>query len=528
MKKSLVVLLAAAAVALLAFAGCGKTASEPEAKEKVKLSLHIMSKCPYGVQVANAVKPVKDKLGNALDLEINFIGNEKDGSWMPMHGETELKGDKIAVCMKKYAPKQALDLMFCMNKEYRKIPETFDACASELKLDAAKIKGCAEGEEGKNLVEESYKFSKSKNASGSPTIFLNDQPYRGGRGTNDFLRALCAEFKTAKPQVCSEIPEPKKVHAVLLTDKRCPTCRVQGLVPQLKSFFPGLEEEILDYSEPKGKEEYDKYAAAGQKLLPIIALDPVAKEDEGFEKVARWIEEGAGKLFLRVGAKFDPTKEICDNQIDDTGNGKIDCADDDCKEAVVCRKEIPGRVDLFVMSQCPYGVMALNAMKDVMKAFKGDKLDFHVNYIANETGDGKFQSLHGQGEVDENIRELCAIKHYPKDYMDYIWCRNENIRSNEWKQCAKGKIKADVIEKCFNGDEGKKLHSENIKLGNTLGIGGSPTWFINNKFQGGGVAAPAIQKMICDHNPNFKGCAEANKILPPEDGKAPQPQGSCG
>ena len=211
--------------------------------------------------------------------------------------------------------------------------------------------------------------------------------------------------------------------------------------------------------------------------------------------------------------------------MDDTGNGKVDCADNDCKEEMICRKEIPARVDLFVMSQCPYGVMALNAMKEVFEAFKGDKLDFHVNYIANETEPGKFQALHGQGEVDENIRELCAIKHYPKDYMDYIWCRNENIRGTDWQKCATGKIKADVIEKCFNGGEGVKLHSENIKIGNAIGIGGSPTWLINNKFQGGGVAANDIQRQICAHNPNLKGCA-ADKAI--KAGDKPAPQGGCG
>lgn len=505
---------------------CGEQ-KEPEAKEKVKLSFHVMSKCPYGVQVMNGIAPTLEKLGNAVDFELNYIGYEKDGGWMPMHGETERKGDKLFLCAKKHMPKDYMKLIVCMNKESRKIPDNFDVCVSELGLNVSATKACADGEEGENILLESYKFSKEKGASGSPTIFLADKPYRGGRTSNDFLRAICAEYKEFKPEVCNTIPEPAKIKVTIVTDKRCPQCRADGLVGQLKGMFPGLIPEIVDYADEAGKTAYQKFAAEGQKLLPIVAFDPAVEKEEEYQKISRWAVKSNSAIFLRVGSKFDPTKEICDNGIDDTGNGKIDCADEDCKEEMVCRKEIPARVDLFVMSQCPYGVMALNAMKDVFEAFKGDKLDFHVNYIANEVEPGKFNSLHGQGEVDENIRELCAIKHYPKNYMDYIWCRNENIRSSEWKTCAKGAIKADVIEKCFNGEEGKKLHSENIKIGNQIGIGGSPTWIINNKFQGGGVDAVSIQRQICAHNEKLKGCAK-DKIIVPKEGEKPAPQGGCG
>jgi len=73
-------------------------------------------------------------------------------------------------------------------------------------------------------------------------------------------------------------------------------------------------------------------------------------------------------------------------------------------------------------------------MKEVLDAF-GKDIQFNINFIASAAGDG-FQSLHGQGEVDEDIRELCAITKYAKDmkYMDYIWCRNQDIKG-DWKKC---------------------------------------------------------------------------------------------
>jgi len=98
------------------------------------------------------------------------------------------------------------------------------------------------------------------------------------------------------------------------------------------------------------------------------------------------------------------------------------------------KSDVP-KVQLFVMSQCPYGVQAENAIKPVLDALK-DKISFELRFIANSDGKGGFTSLHGQAEVDENIRQVCAAKYAPDTYMDYVICRNKNYRSTEWESCA--------------------------------------------------------------------------------------------
>jgi predicted DsbA family dithiol-disulfide isomerase len=287
--------------------------------------------------------------------------------------------------------------------------------------------------------------------------------------------------------------------------------------------FPGLQPKTIDYGTPEGKALYAKIAEKGVKLLPAFLMAPVVTEDPGFSQVQRFVQDVGEYKALQIGAKFDPTAEICDNTVDDDGNGKVDCDDPACGGKVVCRKEIKNQLEVFVMSQCPFGVKALNAMKEVLDAF-GKKIDFKIHFIADETAPGQFKALHGQPEVDENIRELCAIKYYPKDYkyMDYILCRNQDIKSTEWQKCATGGIDAKVIEKCFSGDEGKKLHSEDIKAAKDLGIGASPTWLANNKFQFSGIAPEQIKTNFCSYNKDAKGC---EKTLT-SDVKGPA--GGCG
>jgi protein-disulfide isomerase len=520
-----------ASLAMIAVVGCKEQAGTDaagkgaEPKEKVEFAMHVMSQCPFGVQVENGFAPVLAKLGKAVDFRIYFIGDEPTpGQLTSMHGDNEVKGDLQHVCAMKHAPNNYMDLILCQNKNMRDIPNNFDACATEAKVDGAKIKACAEGDEGKALLSASFKVSKDKGARGSPTLFLAGAKYEGGRTENDFIRAICGKFTTAKPEVCKNIPEPKKIPLTVLSDARCKDCFPDRILGQLKNMFPGLEAKTVDYGTPEGKALYDGLKDKGAKLLPAFLFAPIVTEDPGFQQVQRFVADAGEYKLLQIGAKFDPTAELCDNTIDDDGNGQADCADAACKGKIVCRETKANQLDVFVMSQCPFGVKALNAMKEVLDAFKDDPIVFNVNFIADELPDGSFKALHGQPEVDENIRELCAIKYYPKayKYMDYVLCRNGDIRSTEWQKCAVGGIDAKVIEKCFTGGEGKKLHSENIKLAKDLGIGASPTWLANNKNQFSGVAAEQVKKNFCAYNATLKGCA---KTL---SGDAKGPAGGCG
>ena len=50
------------------------------------------------------------------------------------------------------------------------------------------------------------------------------------------------------------------------------------------------------------------------------------------------------------------------------------------------------------MSQCPFGVKALNALPEIIDAFKEDGITLNINFIADEMPDGTFKALYVQGE----------------------------------------------------------------------------------------------------------------------------------
>ncbi|MBN2361549.1 MAG: hypothetical protein JXR83_19005, partial [Deltaproteobacteria bacterium] len=523
----------------------GGAAAVKKSPDAVKVEFFVMSQCPFGVQVVNGVKEAYDKLGPEIDLVIDYIGDNKDGNLNSMHGADEVLGDKLQLCAIKHAPARWMDFLVCQNKNMKEVTKNWESCAKELQLDGTKIKACADGDEGKQLLTASFAKAQQKGARGSPTMFIAGKPYSGRRGPNDFLRAICNEHpRKAEVVACSNIPEPVKVNVIVLDDKRCTECNTGRYLSMLKSRLANPEIKQLDYSDAEGKALYEQLGGKGN--LPMVLFDSTLEGDkEATQMFSRGLQPLGNYKNLQVGSSWNP---ICAN---DKG-----CELEECKSNMICRKEEPNKLDLFAMSQCPFGVKAFNAMREVIENF-GNRVDFDVHFIANGTAAEGFRALHGQPEVDENIREICAIKYYPKNfqYMDYVWCRNLNIRDDNWEACtsahdsicskpddktkavceslkaqseivAKAK-KIDVarMKKCFEGTEGKKLLEEDIKIANSAGIGASPTWIANNKFKFSGIDAETIRKNICDHNSGLKGCENTLTGMQPR--VAPGPKGSA-
>ena len=128
-----------------------------------------------------------------------------------------------------------------------------------------------------------------------------------------------------------------KLTAVLINDQRCAECDTTQLVTQLISIFPGLEVEQLDYSDKKGKELYD---SLNLDMLPALLFTEKVKEQASYAQISNYLVPAGDYLMLMIGADFDPAKEICDNGVDDTGNGLADCEDPDCSNTLECNPNL--------------------------------------------------------------------------------------------------------------------------------------------------------------------------------------------
>jgi glutaredoxin len=166
--------------------------------------------------------------------------------------------------------------------------------------------------------------------------------------------------------------------------------------------------------------------------------------------------------------------------------------------------------ELFVMSFCPYGVQAENAMEPVV-GLLGTKADITVRYIASVNGTtvDSVRSLHGLTEAKEDLRQLCIAKYYPQALWPYLTefnrnCQNASIRQNAASLDAcgtdatqKAGIDNQKIETCAGGSEGLALLRADETITKNYKVTGSPTLIINGQRYSGQRTAEAYKQGIC-------------------------------
>ena len=146
------------------------------------------------------------------------------------------------------------------------------------------------------------------------------------------------------------------------------------------------------------------------------------------------------------------------------------------------KEAINNVMEIFVMSQCPYGVMAENAVIEAKKSgeFPKDKV-VKLRYIVNYDPARGFTSLHGSAEWEEDVRQLLIAKYYPKKLWQYLAIRNKDYRSSRWdKAMEEAGIDPKKIAKKFD-KEGLELLKAEAAYGEAYGISASPTFLWEGK-----------------------------------------------
>jgi len=139
----------------------------------------------------------------------------------------------------------------------------------------------------------------------------------------------------------------------------------------------------------------------------------------------------------------------------------------------------PNVLELYVMSQCPYGVMAENKIIEAQKAGKLPKdKEIKIRYIVNyDANTGLFNSLHGQAEWEEDARQLVIAKYFPEKFWKYLEIRNDMYQCSK-ETCLKfimqeAGLNYKKVEKLREA-EGKELLKAEAKA--SEGVSASPTF----------------------------------------------------
>ncbi len=163
------------------------------------------------------------------------------------------------------------------------------------------------------------------------------------------------------------------------------------------------------------------------------------------------------------------------------------------------------KVELFVMSYCPYGLQAEKAMIPVLDLL-GKRIDFTVRFVD--------YAMHGEKEVWENARQYC-IQHRvaPDKYIAYLRCF---VQEGTAEKCMKeAGIDPAAVDACMS-DLNREYNIAGIladktswngpfppfpldtSLNEKYGVRGSPTLVINGVTMQATPRNPeALKELIC-------------------------------
>ncbi|MBD3355458.1 hypothetical protein GF361_05790 [Candidatus Woesearchaeota archaeon] len=308
-------------------------------------------------------------------------------------------------------------------------------------------------------------------------------------------------FKTSPVGKATSVLDGDGFSAVILNDERCSSCDTTQLISQLSQTFPDLEINEMDYSEEEAK---DIYESAELSALPAVLFTDSIKDKEGYANVENYLIESGDYLSLRIGAAFDPEAEICDNEVDDTGNGKVDCEDPDCSGVWKCmeKKEIP-EVEAFVMSHCPYGTQIEKGLIPVIELL-GNKADIQIRFCD--------YAMHGEKELDEQVRQYCIQEEQNDKYLDYLKCF---LKDGDSETCVEEtEIDKTKLSTCIGITDAKYKVTENFEDKSTwkgnfptfnifkeeveeYGVRGSPTLVINGVTASTGRDPASLLDAVC-------------------------------
>ncbi len=332
---------------------------------------------------------------------------------------------------------------------------------------------------------------------------------------------------------------------IIIWDKTCKVCaepKVSATVEKIESWiksnplFKDVEIKTYDISDPEAQKIAEENWIT---WLPIILVDS--------NEIIKWqvdpsLKKTKAGLYSAPWAIYDfKTKKflvevwsLCEDKKDNDGNWKIDCQENSClaTNPTACAKEIKKiqeeqkkkyeeamkkqkeeqakklakiksdkpKVDLFVMSQCPFGTQAEKWFLEVMNKFKG-LADVNIKFVQ--------YTMHGKKEADENIRQYCIKKEQNDKFTKYLACYlkawdTESCQKEVWidstklAKCFKETDKKFAISNKFDGSTQYPEFSINKDEALKAWVQGSPTLVIEwVKVDWVGRNARAYAEVIC-------------------------------
>jgi len=183
------------------------------------------------------------------------------------------------------------------------------------------------------------------------------------------------------------------------------------------------------------------------------------------------------------------------------------------------------KIELFVMTYCPYGTMAEKGLIPVIKEL-GNKIDAKIRFV--------HYFMHGDKEEQETYTQLCIREEQGNKFLDYLSCFLED--GNSTRCLTKAGIDKAKLDSCLTTNKSKEYYESDSELSEGYGVQGSPTLIINGVEVSSGRSPAAYLSTICSaFNSNQEECSKNLSTETPSPGfgsttttSSSQSSGGCG
>jgi protein-disulfide isomerase len=149
------------------------------------------------------------------------------------------------------------------------------------------------------------------------------------------------------------------------------------------------------------------------------------------------------------------------------------------------------KVELFVMSYCPYGTQAEKGIIPVYEML-GDKVDATIRFV--------HYTLHGDKEVQENYRQICIREEQKAKLLPYLKCilnsTNPNAPADVNSCMTSVGVDSAKVNDCIK-NRAENYYKVDSQLSQQYGVQGSPTLVINGVESSAGRSPSAYLSGIC-------------------------------
>lgn len=450
--------MAIAALAAVLLSGSGLVQAAGAAAGGGRLELYFEALDGQGWQLFFLADAVKRGLP-AADLKVYpLVTKNADGSFTARRGEPELAESARLAVLDKFYPAKTLSYLSARSMSPAADGWRDAAVFAGINPDELERRAAADGQAA---LAEAYAKAARAGADGA-LLLLDGKPYEGSKRLLPLYEAVNAALPAARRVAppAGYKPRPKAPPPAFWVALSSGMKKNDGLVSAFDKYFEGIKPAVLTYgsAELAGKFPWLEFLPAY-----IIAATPEAKSRLEGELKAGVFKEKDGYLVYE----------------DRQGRGFY-----------ASRPEKPGTLEVFVMSECPYGTMAENSLLEAVKDKTlppGLKLEVHfigdAKKVERSTAAAtawEFSSLHGEPEWRENARQLFISRRFPDKFFAYLLERNRDVKSPDWEKAAKtAGIDAEAVK--AGAAEGEAMLAEDFAASTALGISSSPSFILNGR-----------------------------------------------